>query len=308
MAGTFDGGLKAEDALGDEIEQHLERMLDEGQAGRCFEIRLGFLFARMRGVVGRDDVDDAGRDRGAHGRPIRGGLDRWITFNLMTQWRVILFGEPEMVHAGFGGESLAFQRCGAEQRKFLGGRDVQDVQARVMALGQFGGHRGRSVTSFDVADARVFAGGDVFAPLGFGGGFSNFDARGVLAVRRDEGGGVPEDAFEGRGLVDKHIARRGAHEDLHTADLARIKRFDGFEVRVGGAKEEGVVRDRGGRADGIFLLELLVRGRRRIRVRHLHERRHATGDGRPGLAGDAGLMGQAGLAKVYLVINQARDQ
>ena len=72
---------------------------------------------------------------------------------------------------------------------------------------------------------------------------------------------------------------------------------------VGGAEEEGVVGDRGGGTDGVFLFEFLVRRRRRVRIRHFHERRHAAGDGGTGLAGDAGLVRQAGLAEVHLVVD-----
>ena len=154
----------------------------------------------------------------------------------------------------------------------------------------------------------MFAGGYVFAPLGLGGGFGQLDARGVLAVRQDDGGRVTEDAFEGGDAVDEHVSRGGAHENLYSADLARIDGLDGLDVGVGRSEEEGVVGDRGGRADGVFLFEFRVRGRGRVRVRHLHERRHAAGDGRAGFAGDAGLMRQARLTEMHLVVDQAGEE
>ncbi len=176
----------------------------------------------------------------------------------------------------------------------------------VVALGEFGGHRRRSVAGFDVADVRVFAGRDVFAPLGFGGGLGGLDARRVLAMRRDQGGGVTEDAFQSGGGVDQHVTRRRTHEDLNAADFSGIDAFDDIQIGVGRTEEEGVVGDRGGRTDGILLFELFERRRGWVRIRHLHERRHAAGQGRAGLAGDAGLVGQARLAEVYLVVDQSR--
>ena len=59
VAGAFDGSLEREGALRDQIEQYLEGMLHERQSGRGFEVGLRFLLPRVRGVVGRDDVDDA---------------------------------------------------------------------------------------------------------------------------------------------------------------------------------------------------------------------------------------------------------
>ena len=126
----------------------------------------------------------------------------------MTEPRVVFFGEPEVVHAGFRGEALALQRPGCEERELLGGRDVQDVQAGVVTLGERRGHRRRGIAGIGVADVRVLAGGDVLAPLGLGGRFRRLDHRSVLAMRGDEGGGVPEDAFERGFLVDEHVAGR----------------------------------------------------------------------------------------------------
>ena len=308
VAGALDGGLEREGALRDEVQEHLERVLHERQAGRGLEVGLRLLFAGVRSVVGRDHVDDAGSHGGADRGPVGGRLDRRVAFDLVAEAGVILFGEPEMVHAGFGRQALALERRGAEQRELFGGGDVQDVQARVVTAGQFGGHRRGSVAGFGVADTRVFAGGDVFAPLGLGGGFGGLDAGGVLAVRGDEGGGVAEDAFQRSGCVDEHVAGRGAHEDLHAADLAGVGRLDRVEVGVGRAEEEGVVGDRRRRADGELLFEFLVVGGRRVRVRHLHERGHSAGHGRAGFAGDTGLVGQPGFAEVHLVVDQPGQQ
>ena len=141
VAGAFDGSLEREGALRDQIEQYLEGMLHERQSGRGFEVGLRFLLPRVRGVVGRDDVDDAGRHGRADRGTVGGRLDRRVAFNLVAETGVVLFSKPEMVHAGFGGQALALERCGAEEREFLGGSDVQDVQTRVVTLGQFGGHR-----------------------------------------------------------------------------------------------------------------------------------------------------------------------
>ncbi len=108
----------------DEVEEHLEGMLHERQARRGPEVGLGFLLPRVWGVVGRDDVDDAGRHGRAHGGPVGGGLDRRVAFDLVAEAGVIFFGEPEMVHAGFGGQSFPFQGRGVEEAEFLRGGDM----------------------------------------------------------------------------------------------------------------------------------------------------------------------------------------
>ncbi len=142
MAGSLDGGLERERSLAGEFDEDEQRMLDERQAGRGLEVGLRFLVPGVRGVVGRDDVDDARGHGGAHGVTVGGGLDGGVALDLVAEAGVVGVGEPEVVHAGFGGQALAFERRGAEERELLGGGDVQDVQAGVVAAGQFGGHRG----------------------------------------------------------------------------------------------------------------------------------------------------------------------
>ena len=243
MAGTLDGGLERERSLAGEFHEDEQRMLDQRQARRSLEVGLRFLVPGVRSVVGRDDVDDARGHGGADGVTVSGGLDGRVALDLVAEAGVVGVREPQVVHAGFGGQALALERRGAEERELLGGGDVQDVQTRVVAAGQLGGQRGGGVAGLDIAEARVFGGRDVFAPLGLGGGFGGLDARGVLAVRQDDRGRVTEDAFEGSHLVDEHVARRGAHEDLHPAHVTRVDALDGFDVGVRGAEEEGVVGD-----------------------------------------------------------------
>ena len=308
MAGAFDDRLERQHALLPEVQEHEQRVLDERKAGGRLEVGLGLLLARVRGVVGGDDVDHARGHGGAHGGAVRGGLHGRVALDLVAQAGVVLLGEPEVVHAGLGGEALALERRGREERELLGRRDVEDVQARVMALGQGGGHGRRRVAGVGGADARVFAGGDVFAPLRLGGGFGGLDHGRVLAVRGDQGGGVPEDAFERLLAVDQHVAGGRPHEDLHPADPLRVDGLDEFEVGVGRPEEEGVVGDGRLRRARELGLQGLERRGRRVRVRHLHEGGHAPGDGRAGLAGDGGLMRQAGLAEVHLVVDQPGQQ
>ena len=91
-------------------------MLHEWQAGGCLEVGLRFLVPRMRGVIRRDDVDDARGHGRAYGGAVSGRLDGWVAFNLVAEAGVVLFGKPEMVHAGFGGQALALEWRGVEQR------------------------------------------------------------------------------------------------------------------------------------------------------------------------------------------------
>ena len=84
-------------------------------------------------MVGRDHVDYAARHGGPDGVAVRGRLDRRVAFDLVAEARVVGVGEPEVVHAGLGGEALALERRRAEERELLRGRDVQDVQTGVVA-------------------------------------------------------------------------------------------------------------------------------------------------------------------------------
>ena len=135
MACALDGGLERERSLAGEFHEDEQRMLDQRQARRGLEVGLRFLVPGVRRVVGRDDVDDARGHGGADGITVGGGLDGRVAFDLVAEAGVVGVREPEVVHTGFGGQALALERRGAEERKLLGGGDVQDMQARVVAAG-----------------------------------------------------------------------------------------------------------------------------------------------------------------------------
>jgi hypothetical protein len=135
------------------------------------------------------------------------------------------------------------------------------------------------------------------------------DHVGVLGVR-------DEQSVEGRdlgehssqcGVVQRRELRHAGveQEALETDDAGVVQRAQMVEVaRNGAAPERDVGRDLVSRCLP-FHLQRLDRGGRRDRVEgHVDDRRDATGDGRPGGAGEAFPLGPAGLVDVHVAVHQ----
>ena len=134
------------------------------------------------------------------------------------------------------------------------------------------------------------------------------DRRRVLAVGDDRRRRLAEDRIERVGVVDQHVAGRGAHEHLDARRGQRIQRADRLEVVVAGAQVEPVVAPGAPRGAVVLVLQRGGIERRRRRVGHVHEAGQPAGDRRRGFGGDVGLVFQAGFAEMHLVVDHARQQ
>ncbi len=117
-----------------------------------------------------------------------------------------------------------------------------------------------------------------------------------------------EDLLERLSIVDEHVARRCAHEDLDAAGFSNLERLDLLDIGIGRAEIEAVVRGTAILCPTILCREFLARHRQRIDVRHIHEACDAAGNRGRRLGRQVSLMGKPWLAKVHLVIDHSRHQ
>ncbi|EEF93758.1 hypothetical protein CATMIT_01608, partial [Catenibacterium mitsuokai DSM 15897] len=235
-------------------------------------------------------------------------LDRRIALDQMAELFVIAAIETQEVDAGLGGDALAFDRSGLEQRQLVGSADVQHVQAGVVLARQRDRQLGRLLARFARADVGMELRGNVVAVFRLVAGEFGVDHRRVFAVGDDRRGHVAEDRVQRDRIVDQHVAGGRAHEHLHPRRAARVQRLDRGEVVVARAKIEAEVAP--GAAGGAAVL-VLQRGRiqgRRAGVGHVHERGQPAGHRRGRFGGHVGLVFHARFAEVDLVVDHARQQ
>ena len=221
-------------------------------------------------MVGRDDIDSSVIDRGPQRLLIGGRLDSRVAHDGGALGRVRRVVEKQMVDACFRGDPFVGEVSRLEQVELASRRDVQHVEARVVTHGQLDREAGRLVAGLFGPDTGVLAERNVVAESGAGGRFIGDDGRGVFAVRRNDQRRAGEDALEGAFVVDQHVAGARSHEHLDTTRQPLVDRFDRFEIVVGGAEVEAVVRHRPGGGSGVLVRERLGGDRLRIGVRHLH--------------------------------------
>ena len=117
-----------------------------------------------------------------------------------------------------------------------------------------------------------------------------------------------ENTFERLRVVDEHVARRCAHEDLDAARVRRREALDLLEVRVGRAEIEPVVDVARRGSDLPLLGERGAIRRRRARIRHVEEARDAAAQRSQRLRRQRRLVREARLAAVHLIVDEARQQ
>ena len=130
----------------------------------------------------------------------------------------------------------------------------------------------------------------------------------VLAVHGHQARGLAEDVGQDGRIVYQQVASAAAHEDLDAAGLARREAADVREVVIAGPEVERVVRQRRARGQGATLFQGRGRERRRLHVGHVHEAGDPASHRRPRFVGEVGLVGEAGLAEVDLIVDQAGQQ
>src|SRR5690606_27445970 len=167
---------------------------------------------------------------------------------------------------------------------------------------------GGADAGFARADVRVQPGGDVVAVHVPVAGQLGVDHRGVFTVRDDRHRRVAEDAVQGVGVVDQHVAGGGAHEDLQTRGRARIDAAYGVQVVVARAHVEAEVGTRAAGGAGVLVFQRFRAQRGWAGIGHVHEAGQPASDGGRRLAGDVGLVFHARLAEMGLVVAHARQQ
>ena len=120
--------------------------------------------------------------------------------------------------------------------------------------------------------------------------------------------GAAEDGAQAFHAVYQHVARTRAHEELDAAHARTVQAGKVAIVVVRSAEVARVVHD----AAFVQQVELGVEGFEgsglRQGVRHVHDAGYATCDGGPAFAEDVGLVRQARVAEVHVVVDGARQQ
>lgn len=308
VAGLFHQQRQWQQVVGHQLQQCRQGVLHQRQAGRRLPVGTSLLLQAVRRVVGADDVQASTEQGLAQGVAIGALLDRRVALDQVAEGGVVAVVEVQVVGADLGGDPFAGRRAGHEQLEFACRADVQHVQARAMAAGQAHRQAGRLVAGLGIADRRVLVGGDVVAVPGLPPRLAFTDARGVFAMRQQQGRTVTEQALQRRQVVDQHVAGAGAHEHLHPCHAVRVERGNGVEVVVTDAEVKAVVDPRAAGSALLLGRQRLQRQGRRQGVGHVHDAGDAAGHRRARFAGEAALVRRAGVAEVHLVVDHARQQ
>ena len=207
----LDDLLERAAAAVDFVEHQGQRVFDRRQARRraavAGRIGLALFFERVRGVIGRDDLNAAVQQRLPQPAVVVGRFQRRVHLHERAQAGVVVDVEEQVMRADFGRDQAAMI---GEQIGFVAGRNVQHVKAVLVPEGQVDrpprGDDRRGV----VANAAVI--GDV-GRAGKPGGIGP-DGRFVFAVGTDRQRRLGKDRFQRRLVIDEQIARAGADEDL----------------------------------------------------------------------------------------------
>ena len=130
----------------------------------------------------------------------------------------------------------------------------------------------------------------------------------VLAVCDDEFLALFEKFVESLRVVDQHVARAAAEEELDGGIFGGVSLEQLVDVAVGGTEHKAVV---GGTCPGCyqaFLFEQFHRRCLRLGVGHIDERGHAAGHCSAALGGYVGLFGQPRLAEMHVSVDYARQE
>ena len=123
----------------------------------------------------------------------------------------------------------------------------------------------------------------------------------------DEFAGVAEESVELVGVVDEHVARRGAEEELDGGVACGWDGQEVVDVVVGGAEHKAVVDGAVACRQGLLGLEGLEGDGLRLGVGHVDNGGDAAGAGGAALAveGAGGILGIAAVAEVHVGVDDA---
>ena len=159
-------------------------------------------------VCGEHVDGSTGLERRSDGGAVLCRFNGWIPFDVRSPLGIVCIGKPQVVRAGFCGNAFFGKGEGTvEKTEFARCRNVEHMQTRSGACGEFNGARRAAITGFCTPDDGVLTDGNVFTKLRTGGSRIGPDGGLVFAVRGDQHGAFFENAFEYRGIVDQHVAR-----------------------------------------------------------------------------------------------------
>jgi len=190
----------------------------------------------------------------------------------------------------------------AEEGCFIGGRDVQDVEAMIVPQREVDGSFRRDDRGGVVADAGMI--GECFAAVesvAIGA-----DGRFFFAVGSDAECGLGEDTFERGLLIDEQVAGAGANEDFDAGGPFGLLKFS--DIVGCRADIEAVVDDRLGRGQSELIMQRGNAGRVGLGVRHLQKRGDAPLRTGKRTSVEVFLVGEAGIAEVNLVVDDTGKQ
>jgi len=119
---------------------------------------------------------------------------------------------------------------------------------------------------------------------------------------------LAKNALHRGGIVDQKVAGARAQEHFNGRYVALGGALELLEVGVGCAQTKAVVGPRNLGGAGELGLEQLQSGRGGNGVGLLYERRYPAGHGRHRFGAEVGLVGESGLAKMHLGIDDAGNQ
>lgn len=261
-------------------------------------------------MVGGDDVYHVVVDGTAQGVAVGLGLHGRVALDESAQCAVVGLAEQQMGHTSLARNLLAAKGACLEQAQFAGSGEVEHMQAGTRFARQLHGQARRGVAGGRRADVGVLADGHVvlvgilclvFLHVPSDGG-------GVLAMDGNEQVGAAENGAQALHAVHQHVARTRAHEELDAAHVRTVQAGKVAVVVVRGAEVGGVVHD----AAFVQQVELGVEGFEgsglRQGVGHVHDAGDASCGGRPAFTEDVGLVCQAWVAEVHVVVDGTRQQ
>ncbi len=269
---------------------------------------LDLLLRRVRRVVGRDHVDDAGLQR----PPDRFGVRRLphgrIDPDDRAEPRIVARVEQEVAGAGLARDLHAACLGVGKGAQFRRGGDMQHMDARAGPFREFG--RARHGLGGHDRRPGCDMGERIIAPRRHQALLAPGHDRGRLGMERDAQARWRDDleAFQHRpGRGRGEVAESVPHEALEGVDAAGDEAGQFVDIVLGEQAVETVI-DMGLRGGRLLLAQLHDGSRRRMRVRHLEHRGRAA-HRRGGRAGAPILLVRvAGLAEMDMHVDRAGQQ
>ena len=191
------------------------------------------------------------------------------------------------------------------QLKLFGGRDMGNMQAGAIFLGQFYSLARRCQTGLLTTNQRVQANLRVITPSLLRLLHIAVDDICILTMRHQGQLASLEDTLQRLLLVNQHIARRGTHKQFHARNALSRQLGISVAIVVGSTKEERIVDVAFLAGQREFLFQCLQRGGLWHTVRHIEITCHTTCSSSTALCVNICLCCQSWLTEMYVVVYHA---